>query len=138
MRVDETTCRELLGSARVARLGTASRDGRPHLVPVTFALIGDRLVTAIDRKPKSTSRLRRLRNIDANPRACVLVDHYDDDWRQLWWVRVDGLAAVLEGPDDREEAVAALSGKYPQYRDDPPVGPVIVVEIAVWTGWSYQ
>lgn len=78
--------------ARVARLSTTRADGRPHVVPMTFALLSggehaDALVTAVDAKPKRTTDLQRLRNIAANPAVSVLVDHYDDDWTQLWWVR---------------------------------------------------
>ncbi|MGW4641835.1 TIGR03668 family PPOX class F420-dependent oxidoreductase [Sphaerisporangium sp. NPDC004334] len=126
-----------MAEARVARLATVGDDGRPHLVPVTFALDGDRLVTAVDHKPKSGARLRRLRNIQVNPNVCVLVDHYHEDWTTLWWVRADGFATVVERGDERLPALLApLVAKYLQYRDRVPEGPVILVEVTRYSGWS--
>ncbi len=127
-----------LRTARVARLATADSTGRPHVVPVTFALSPDNrlLVTAVDRKPKSTTNLRRLRNIAAQPRVSVLVDHYDEDWSQLWWARADGLATVRTGAE-RIAPIAWLVAKYPQYRDSSPQGPVIAIELRTVTGWTY-
>jgi PPOX class probable F420-dependent enzyme len=128
-----------MAAARVARLATVDRRGQPHIVPVTFALVGDgqRLVTAVDQKPKSTTDLRRLRNVGENPRVSLLGDHYSDDWRELWWVRVDGAATVIASGAERDLAVDALMAKYSQYRDDPPEGPVIDVMIESWTGWEF-
>lgn len=126
--------RERVAAARVARLGTVRPDGRPHLVPVTYALEGDLLVTAVDAKPKRTTDLQRLRNIAANPAVSVLVDAYDDDWSQLWWVRLDGAAEVVTSPPG--SLLAPLVGKYPQYVDAPPAGPLIVVSVLSWTSWS--
>ncbi len=80
--------------APVARLATAGPDGRPHLVPVVFALHDGVVYTAVDAKPKTTQRLRRLTNIERNPQVTLLVDHYDEDWTQLWWVRADGIATI--------------------------------------------
>lgn len=137
MRLDERTCRERLAAQRVARLATVGGDGRPHLVPVTFALLGDHIVTAVDQKPKSTIRLRRLRNIDANPSVCLLADHYEEDWRHLWWVRADGTATVVEDDAARRPALEVLEAKYPQYRADPPRGPVVDIEVGSWAGWSH-
>jgi PPOX class probable F420-dependent enzyme len=122
--------------ARVARLATVRPDGRPHIVPVTFAFDGRTIVTAIDHKPKTTSRLQRLRNIEARPVASVLVDHYDDDWSQLWWLRADGSAQVVLDGAERQDAIDRLTIKYPQYREDPPDGPVIVVTVDRWSSWS--
>ncbi|WP_405142663.1 TIGR03668 family PPOX class F420-dependent oxidoreductase [Sphaerisporangium sp. NBC_01403] len=134
--------RARMRDARVARLGTVGEDGAPHLVPVTFALDGDRLVTAIDHKPKRTTDLRRLRNIRANPKVCVLVDHYDDDWTRLWWVRADGEATIVERDEERDEArlpaLASLVAKYPQYADHVPQGPVILIQITRYASWSYS
>lgn len=130
--------RALLAAARVARLATVGADGTPHLVPVTFSLDGDRVVTAVDHKPKSTTRLRRLRNIRANPRVCVLADRYDEDWTRLWWVRADGLATVLEREEDRAPVLASLIAKYPQYKDHAPEGPVIVIQVTGLASWSYS
>src|SRR5205814_10161694 len=104
-----------LTSARVARLATTDADGRPHLVPIVFALGGDTLYSAVDRKPKRSSRLRRIENARARPDVTVLVDHYDEDWSQLWWVRLSGHARVLDAGEERELALALLAEKYPQY-----------------------
>ena len=100
--------------------------------PVGFVLDGETLYTAVDEKPKRTRRLKRLENIEANPRVEVLVDHYEDDWSKLWWVRLRGRARIVEDP----EAMALLARKYPQYREQPPAGPVIAVEIEEWTEWT--
>jgi PPOX class probable F420-dependent enzyme len=120
--------------ARVARLATHNPSGAIDLVPITFALVGDRIVTAVDHKPKRTSQLQRLENIRHNPDVTVLVDHYSDDWSTLWWVRLRGRAEVLESAG--RTAVAPLVAKYAQYRERPPAGPVIVVHVADATAWS--
>jgi PPOX class probable F420-dependent enzyme len=122
--------------ARVLRLATADAEGRPHQVPATFALADDRIVIAVDHKPKRHQNLRRLRNIAGNPRVCALVDHYADDWAQLWWVRADGEARVLHGAA-RRLPLDWLAEKYPQYRADRPDGPVIEITVSRWTGWSF-
>ena len=118
--------------ARVGRLATVGRDGRPHVVPICFALDGDTLYSAVDSKPKSTRRLQRLANIEANPAVEVLIDYWDEDWSRLWWVRLDGRARVVE-QDAR--ALELLQAKYPQYRADPPAGPFILVTILMRSGW---
>lgn len=128
---------ERLAATRSGHLATVRPDGRPHIVVVTFALIDEYAVTAIDHKPKSTQRLQRLVNIEANPHASLLVDHYnDDDWSGLWWVRVDGAAAVHEVGALRRHAVEALAIKYPQYEEKPPDGPVITIALDDVTSWA--
>ena len=122
--------------ARVARLATVGEDGKPHLVPVCFELAGDRVVSVVDAKPKRTGELRRLANIRAHPSVTLLVDEYDDDWTRLWWVRADGLARVVETGADRDDAVAALTAKYPQYEREPPDGPVLAVDLTEERSWS--
>ena len=120
--------------ARVARLATAGQDGRPHLVPVTFAVHGELVVIAVDHKPKTTTNLRRLRNIRENDQVSMLVDHYDEDWRQLWWVRVDGVARILSDTE-QIEPVGWLRAKYEQYRERPPAGPVIEIRVRKVVNW---
>jgi PPOX class probable F420-dependent enzyme len=122
--------------ARVGRLATVGRDGRPHLVPICFALDGDVLYSAVDEKPKRSQLLKRLENIRSHPQVAVIVDHYEEDWSRLWWVRLDGKAEVLESGDEREHALALLRSKYEQYRAQPPTGPVIAVRVERLTGWS--
>jgi len=120
-----------VAAARVARLATAGRDGRPHVVPICFVLDGETLYTAVDEKPKRTRRLKRLENIEANPQVEVLIDHWDEDWSRLWWVRLRGTARIVE---DRR-AVELLRAKYPQYRD-AALGPVVAVEVQERSVWK--
>ena len=129
--------RSRVTSARVARFGTVRPDGRPHLVPVTFALADDTVVTAVDHKPKSTTALQRLANIAADPRVTLLVDHYDEDWQQLWWVRLDGTAHVVATDDDeRAGCVELLAAKYADYRERPPAGPAVIIRVQTVVCWS--
>jgi len=125
-------------AARVARLATITPDGRPHLVPITFAVEGDRIYSIVDTvKAKSSLSLARLRNIGANPRVSVLVDEYRDDWEQLWWIRADGQAAVVSDGPDHQRATSLLRAKYPQYRSAGlDVGSAVVVDVEHWVGWS--
>jgi PPOX class probable F420-dependent enzyme len=134
---DPKELRRRVAAAPVGRLATLRRDGSPRLVPVTFAPVGELLCFAVDEvKPKRHTRLARLADIARDDRVALLVDHYDADWSALWWVRVDGRAAVApEGPL-REQALAALAAKYPPYRAGPPAGPVVVITPLRWTGWS--
>jgi PPOX class probable F420-dependent enzyme len=139
--------RRRVAVARVARLATADAEGRPHVVPMVFALVcgrdasetrsGDTVYSAVDAKPKRSTSLRRLANIAANPRVAILVDHYEDDWHALWWVRADGTGRVLdaEEPEGRD-AIARLVARYPQYRQQPPPGPVVAIDVARWSSWS--
>lgn len=120
----------------MARLATVGPAGRPHLVPVTFALDGDSIYTVVDAKPKTTTDLRRLRNIEADPRVAVLADHYEDDWGALWWARADGLATVLRDPTDMAGPLELLAARYRQYRAEPPGGPLIRIQAERWAGWA--
>ena len=124
-----------VADARVARLATLASDGRPHLVPCTFCQDGERVFTAVDAKPKTTMALRRLDNIRADPRVSLLVDHYEEDWSALWWVRLDGSARVLDTGSERQRALELLAAKYEQYRVSPPPGAVIEVQIERWRTW---
>jgi PPOX class probable F420-dependent enzyme len=137
MRLDVQESRRRFGQARVARLATVSAQGRPHLVPIVFAVDADMLYSAVDAKPKTTTALRRLANIAAHPEVTVLVDHYDDDWSRLWWVRADGTARIAEAPE-ADHAVGLLTARYPVYGAQRPPGPVIAVDVDRWTGWAAQ
>ena len=136
MRIDRAIAVDRFAGARVARLATVGDAAQPHVVPVTFAVHGNVVVSAVDDKPKSTRRLRRLENIRRDPRVALLVDEYDEDWSKLWWVRADGHAQVIEAGSDLAASVAWLSDKYEQYRDHPPRGPVVWVEVDTVTGWA--
>jgi len=127
--------RSRVTDAAVGRMATVTADRRPHLVPCCFAVSGDRVYSAVDHKPKSTRRLRRLANLRGNPNAALLVDYYADDWSTLWWVRVDGTGRVLDDGPELEHAIALLVAKYRQYRQDPPAGPVIAIDVTAWLGW---
>jgi PPOX class probable F420-dependent enzyme len=125
-----------LTAARVARLATIDPDGRPHLVPIVFALEGDTLYSAVDRKPKRSTTLRRIENARVRPDVTVLVDHYEDDWSRLWWIRLRGRARVLDEGEERERALELLREKYPQYVEEPPEGPVLAVDVTDVREWS--
>jgi len=128
--------RERVEGARVGRLATNDPDGRPHLVPIVFALDGETLYSAVDEKPKRSRTLRRIENARARPDVTVLVDHYEDDWRRLWWVRLRGRARVLDDGDEAERALRLLTERYDQYREQPPRPPVLAVDIVEWRGWE--
>jgi PPOX class probable F420-dependent enzyme len=126
--------RHRFAAARVARLATADGSGRPHVVPVVFAVSGDVIYSVVDAKPKRTTALRRLRNVAENPRVALLVDHYEEEWGALWWVRAEGVARVLDPLSDAEAAAAVqlLRERYPQQR---AVGSVLAVDVERWSGW---
>ena len=128
--------REFVESARVGHLSTVSVDGRPHVVPICFALVDQIAYTAVDHKPKRSTRLRRIDNVTATGHACLLVDHYSEDWSTLWWVRLDGRGRVVGEPGEQTRALAALRDKYQQYAEQPPTGPVLSVDVTRWSGWS--
>jgi len=134
--VDTIEMHSRVEAARVARLATAGADGRPHIVPICYALDGDTLYFAVDAKPKRTTNLKRLRNIGANPAVSILVDHYEDDWARLWWIRLDGRARIVTDDAERERALDLLAQRYPQYRTAKPGGPVVAVAIDGMNGWS--
>ncbi len=146
MNLPEPAARARFLAAPKAVLATLGADAVPHLVPITFAAdlggAGDgqdlRLYFAVDAKPKSSTRLRRLENIRHHPAVCLLADHYDADWQQLWWVRADGAARILTQDDDRATPISLLTAKYPQYAQQPPQGPVVEITVTRWTGWSFS
>lgn len=134
-RMEAREARSRFTEARVGRLGTVREDGAPHVVPFVFALRHDTIYAVVDEKPKRTKALQRLANIAAHPRVTVLVDEYEESWDRLWWVRVDGQARVVSEGPERDLAVELLSAKYRQYRDEPPTGPAIIVDIDRWRSW---
>ena len=134
--MDDREMRHRIKTAMVARLATVGPEGRPQMVPITFAPADGSLYFAVDQKPKRTRHLQRLRNIAANPYVSVLVDHYEDDWSALWWVRVDGTARILEAGPEFEDAISLLTARYQQYRSNRPAGPVVAIKVERMTGWS--
>ena len=134
--MDSTEMRRRAQAARVARLATVDAGGRPHIVPICFVLVDETLYFAIDAKPKSTTNLKRLRNIAGKPNVSILIDHYENDWSRLWWVRLDGSARIVTADVEIERAMDLLVQRYAQYRATRPPGPVVAVEIDSMSGWS--
>ncbi|WP_102143560.1 TIGR03668 family PPOX class F420-dependent oxidoreductase [Mycobacterium hubeiense] len=126
----------MFAEAPVATLATVGPQGAPHLVPVVFAVHGEVVYTAVDAKKKSTTRLRRLVNIEHNPQVSMLVDHYTDDWSQLWWVRADGVAAIHYRGEEMATGYAELRRKYLQYQRIALDGPVVTIAVRRWSHWQ--
>ncbi len=128
--------RRRLDQARVGHLATVGEGDRPHVVPICFIRISGTVYSAVDHKPKRSARLRRLANLESRPSCALLVDRYDDDWSQLWWIRIDGRGRLAEEHQESLAALDALASKYPQYVAQRPTGPVIAVDIDHWSSWS--
>ena len=118
-----------MADSRVARLATLDADGRPHLVPIAFILVGETIYSAVDAKPKRSRTLRRIENARRRPDVTVLVDYYDDDWTRLWGVRLRGRARVLEAGHEPPHALPLLAAKDEQYHQAVPGGPVLAMDI---------
>lgn len=137
MRLTDEEARRRLAAARVAYLATVRADGRPHLVPIVFALEGDVVYSVADPKPKEGPDLLRFRNIRANPSVSLLVDEYHEDWERLWWVRVDGSASIVEDGPERDLTIQLLQAKYEQYATwSEPFGAAMVLRIERWASWA--
>jgi PPOX class probable F420-dependent enzyme len=125
---------QLLGSARVARLGLIDGDGRPRVLPITFAVADDAVWTAIDNKPKRSAEPARVRWLRRRPEASVCVDRYVDDWTELAWIQLLGRIDVLE-VDRGASGMDALRAKYDQYESDPPPGPLLRLTVERAVHW---
>ncbi len=134
--MNQSEMRERFAAAGVAHLATADSEGTPHVVPVVIALDGDTIYFAVDQKPKRSRDLKRLRNIAMNPSVAVLVDHYEEDWKALWWVRADGSARVIDPGPDTDRAMQLLAKRHAQYRTQPPPGPAVAIAVHRWSAWS--
>jgi len=121
-------------------MATVTPDGKPHVVPFVFVLLGDeshlRAYWAVDQKPKKSARIKRIENLEANPALQFVVDGYADDWDLLWWVRVSGIARMVDSDVERVQAITALERKYPRYVQAPPAGPVIAVDVQAISSWE--
>ena len=136
--LDANETRRRFAEARVARLATVDDRRRPHLVPLVFVLDGETLYSPTDEKPKTSMRLQRVRNLEGNPNATLLADHYDEDWAAVWWARARGRGRVVErGTEEFDRANRLLAGKYPQYEHEPSTGPVVAIDVEEWRGWAY-
>jgi PPOX class probable F420-dependent enzyme len=134
--MDAELALRLAQTASVARLATLEHDGRSHVVPIVFTLDGATLYTAVDHKPKRTRTLRRIENARARPDVTVLIDRYDDDWNELWWVMLRGRARVHDDGAEAERALDLLVAKYEQYRDRRPGVPVLALDVQESRGWQ--
>ena len=121
------------GSQRIAHLATTDDVGQPHVVPICFVLLVGDFYFVVDRKPKRTTNLKRIRNIERNPKVALIIDRYDEDWSRLGWLMVQGKASVL---DSHGAAIVALREKYAQYRemtlDDRPVVKITPDRVLTW------
>jgi PPOX class probable F420-dependent enzyme len=136
--MDERQMRSRVAEARAARVGTVDERGRTHLVPIVFVIDGDTLYSATAAGPRL---VKRLRNLQRDPRVAILVDAYDEDWSKVWWVRMRGHGRSIEDGPERDHALRLLWERYPQFRSIPPseaAGPVMAVDIEEWSGWSYS
>jgi PPOX class probable F420-dependent enzyme len=132
--VDEAEARHRFAAGRVARLATVARDGRPRVVPCCFVIAGDVVYSAVDEKPKTSSDLARLNDMAVHPDVTLVVDHYTEDWDEVWWARVRGRARMASG-DEEAIAVELLRRKYPQYQDHQ-LARVVAVDVTEVRGWS--
>jgi PPOX class probable F420-dependent enzyme len=137
MRLETADAKARFAASPVLRLATVSASGQPHLVPCTFVTYDDHVAIGIDNKPKASTRLKRLANITENSHVSAIADRYDDDWRQLWWVRADGEATILADGAEHHRLWGLLRARYRQYEGQILNGPVIVINVTVWSGWSY-
>lgn len=135
--LDRASALARFAATPVAALATTRPSGGPHIVPVSFTVEAEHVFIMIDAKPKTTTALQRLANIEANPAVSLLTHHYEDDWRKLWWVRVDGEATITADPGIVAAPRRLLQQKYPQYRKSPPDGPAIVIDITDVTWWEW-
>jgi PPOX class probable F420-dependent enzyme len=128
---------ELLESAPVARLGLLDRDVRPRVLPVAFALAEGAAWSAVDDKPKRVAggELARVRWLRERPDAALTVDRYDDDWSRLAWVQLLGRVTVVDDPASQPGGLAALAGKYEQYRERAPGGPLLRLDVERVLSW---
>ncbi len=130
--------RAFLQAQRVARFASADASAMPHVLPVCFCVIDDSAYFSIDEKPKRASArpLKRLRNVETNSQAALVVDHYEEDWTRLGWVMLQGHADILRSGDEHTRAQTALIERYPQLGAmqiaDKPVVAIRIRHVSSW------
>ena len=132
---------ELLARAPVGRLATSDAQGIPHVIPICYALMAGMIYSVLDQKPKRSTltRLRRVRNILANPQVSLVVDHYEENWQRLWYILISGTAELLEDDAERPAAIQVLGQKYSQYRlMNIAPNPVIKITPYHVVCWAFQ
>src|SRR5262245_41068385 len=139
----EEHVREFIKAHRVARLATANAAGRPAVIPICYVFDGESFYSAIDQKPKriDPTQLRRLRNIRVNPNVALVIDDYSEDWSELVYVLIHGVATIIDpdesAPVERATAIAALRSKYEQYRsmaiDRNPLIKIAPNQVRLWS-----
>lgn len=132
--------REFVDHSRVGRIATSDARNAPHVVPVCYARLQDRLYWVVDGKPKRNPLgLKRLRNIGENPRVAIVVDRYDDDWSQLAWVLMRGRAEIVAQTDEYAEGLIGLRSRYSQYRTmtlEMETHPMVRIDVEQVKAWS--
>jgi PPOX class probable F420-dependent enzyme len=128
--------RRLLTLARYGCLATNGADGAPHLVPIVFVMQRDTVYIPVDSKPKRSRSLQRIRNLERDPEACILIFNWTEDWSQLWWIRLRGKYRAVADPAELERARLLLISKYPAYHDPTELDPVMAIDISSATSWS--
>lgn len=129
----------VLKTSRIARLATVDSTSAPFLVPICYAYDGKRLYTPLDAKPKRVpgTQLKRVRNIKENPKVAVVIDEYGEDWSQLYYVLILGIASLIAAASpDHVAVLKLLRRKYAQYRQMPleenPVISINPMRIRAW------
>lgn len=135
---EKSWVKELLGQARVGHLATATKKGRPHVIPICYAFDGKTIYSSLDEKPKRTTpeNMRRVKNITANPRIALVVDLYSENWRELRYVIVQGVAEIVREGKEHERAIRLLREKYSQYLsmslEERPIIRIAPSKIIAW------
>jgi PPOX class probable F420-dependent enzyme len=125
---------ELLDQARVARLAYLDGDDRPRVLPVTFAVAGGAVWSAIDEKPKRRPEPARVEYLRRRPEASLVVDEYSDDWTRLAWVQLLGRIDVVPA-GSAPDAMGALAARYSQYAERTPPGPLLRLTVERTLHW---
>ena len=116
MELEKKFLHQLIDSMKIARLALINRKNLPEAIPIVFGRHKDILFSPVDGKPKRSSNLARIKNIEVNPNTMLLFDHYSKDWEKLWWLRLVCVSQVVTDPPDTEFYQTILKEKYEQYQ----------------------